>query len=111
MEETNLPTKRLSRRQLLLQIGGLGLLGVLKPNRMLSSVAETEQAQGAKPPSEPSVLTPEDDDFLQEMEKLNFQYFWDQASPQTGLVRDRCNVTKNDNSNVASIAADRKSVV
>ena len=42
---------------------------------------------------------------MQEMEKRNFQYFWEQASPQTGLIRDRCNVAKNDNSIVASIAA------
>ena len=102
MEEKNFLTKRLSRRELLFQIGGVGLLGVLAPAN-LALAAETQQPKGSKP--SPSVLSPEDDEFLQEMEKRNFQYFWEQASPQTGLVRDRCNVLKNENSIVASIAA------
>jgi len=58
-----------------------------------------------QPSAAPGVLSPDDDAFLDELEKRNFQYFWEQASPQTGLVRDRCNVLKNDNSVVASIAA------
>ena len=35
----------------------------------------------------------------------NVQFFWEQASPQTGLIKDRCNVLKNDTTRVASIAA------
>jgi len=58
-----------------------------------------------QPSAAPGVLSPDDDAFLDELEKRNFQYFWEQATPQTGLVRDRCNVLKNDNSVVASIAA------
>jgi hypothetical protein len=50
-------------------------------------------------------LSPEDDQFLDELEKQNFQFFWEQAGPQTGLVRDRANVSGNENSVVASIAA------
>jgi hypothetical protein len=50
-------------------------------------------------------LSPEDDQFLEEMEKAQFQFFWEQASPQTGLVKDRCNVRANDETVVASIAA------
>jgi len=55
---------------------------------------------GQQPP-----LSPEDDLFLEELERASFQFFWDQASPQTGLVKDRCNVRKDDKSEVASIAA------
>ena len=33
-----------------------------------------------------------DDQFLEELEKASFLYFWEQASPRTGLVRDRCAV-------------------
>jgi len=39
------------------------------------------------------------------MERLNFQYFWDQANPETGLVRDRCSVISDKQGTVASIAA------
>lgn len=50
-------------------------------------------------------LPPEDDLFLEELERASFQFFWDQASPQTGLVKDRCNVRKDEKNDVASIAA------
>ena len=43
--------------------------------------------------------------FLEELERATVAYFWDQANPQTGLVKDRCNVRAADNSVVASIAA------
>src|ERR1700723_3882836 len=102
MQVKHFITNRLSRRDLLFQIGGVGLLGVLNPRQVFSSVSETQPPQASPTPS---ALSQEDDDFLQEMEKRNFQYFWDQAGGQTGLVRDRCNVAKNDNSIVASIAA------
>jgi hypothetical protein len=52
-----------------------------------------------------TTLTPEDDQFLEELEKANFLYFWEQANPQTGLVKDRCNVRAQDNTIAASIAA------
>ena len=51
------------------------------------------------------VLSPEDDQFLDEMEKANFQFFWEQANPETGLVKDRANVRAADHTTVASIAA------
>ena len=51
-------------------------------------------------------LSPEDDLFLDELERAAISiFFWEQASPETGLVNDRCNVRGNDNSDVASIAA------
>jgi hypothetical protein len=50
-------------------------------------------------------LTPEDDAFLEELEKANFLYFWEQANPYTGLVKDRCNVRAEDKGIVASVAA------
>jgi hypothetical protein len=68
--------------------------------------ASTEQrAQPANPPA-PSTFSPEDHDFLYELECLTFRYFWEQASPATGLVKDRCKVrVGQDNGIVASIAA------
>ncbi len=61
-------------------------------------------------PSQPGVapagpISPEDDSFLDSVEKASFQFFWEQADPQTGLVKDRCNVRKPDTNVVASIAA------
>lgn len=53
----------------------------------------------------PPALSPEDDAFLEEVEKANFQFFWEQADPQSGLVKDRCHVRAADNSIVASIAS------
>ena len=47
----------------------------------------------------------QDNQLLDDLEKSNFQYFWEQANPQTGLVKDRCNVRVNDQGIVASIAA------
>ena len=50
-------------------------------------------------------MTPEDDQFLNELESANFLFFWEQASPKTGMVKDRCNVQITDEGIVASIAA------
>jgi hypothetical protein len=80
----------LSRRRLLQQMALVGGAGLLLRN-------------GAA--SEPPGLSGEDDRFLEEIEKANYLYFWEQAHPQTGLVKDRCNVRQNDRGVVASIAA------
>jgi hypothetical protein len=47
----------------------------------------------------------EEEAFLEELERATYLYFWEQASPQTGLVKDRCNVRVADRGIVASIAA------
>ncbi|HJT87944.1 MAG TPA: hypothetical protein VJ732_08810, partial [Bryobacteraceae bacterium] len=59
----------------------------------------------AVPPALPGSITPEDDSFLDGVEKASFQFFWEQAHPETGLVKDRCDVRKRDTTTVASIAA------
>jgi hypothetical protein len=50
-------------------------------------------------------LTPQEDQFLEEIEKAAFQFFWEQADADTGLVKDRCNTRTPDQGTVASIAA------
>ncbi len=50
-------------------------------------------------------LSPQDDLLLENIEKAAFAFFWEQASPQTGLVRDRYDVRTGSSSNAASIAA------
>lgn len=50
-----------------------------------------------------------DEVFLQDLERRSFQYFWDQASPRTGLVLDRTETdgspADEDHRYIASIAA------
>jgi hypothetical protein len=82
-------TFRCSRRR--------ALLSLLKAAAVLSAAP--------KEPAKPPPLSPEDDKFLEEMERANFQFFWEQGDPQTGLIKDRCNVRQADNNVVASIAA------
>ncbi len=53
----------------------------------------------------PSSFSPDDDRFLDDLERANFQYFSDGADALTGIVRDRMNVRKPDESEVGSIAA------
>jgi hypothetical protein len=96
---------RLSRREILSRMAKLGMLAALRPPALsLLSVAQEQRALPQPAPA-PSSLSPADDEFLDLMEKLNFAFFWEQASPQTGLVRDRCNVLTNNTTTVASIAA------
>jgi hypothetical protein len=105
MKEKSLSTSQLSRRELLFQMGSLGLWRAFAPRPALPLLAAVEQHPSPKPSPGPGPLAAEDDAFLDELERLNFQFFWEQASPLTGLVRDRSNVLKNDNPVVASIAA------
>ena len=62
-------------------------------------------ATDPKVPSAAFNLSPEDDQFLDELEKANFLFFWEQANRETGLVKDRANVRATDQAAVASIAA------
>ena len=82
-----------SRRKLLQRVAGF------TATRAMAQVVGPESEETA-------VLSPEDDQFLEEIEKSNFQFFWDQGDPRTGLVRDRCNArTPNPRDVAASIAA------
>ncbi len=53
----------------------------------------------------PSTLSAEDDQFLNDLEHANFLFFWEQANPDTGLIKDRCNIRTKDTSLAASIAS------
>jgi hypothetical protein len=46
-----------------------------------------------------------DAQLLDEIEQTSFNYFWEQAHPATGLVKDRAKATGTDNYTAASIAA------
>jgi hypothetical protein len=87
----------LSRRQFVKALAGAAALGPFKGP--LAALAA--QPSGAPP------FSPEEDALLEEVEQLACCFFWEQASPETGLVKDRCNTRKasSDDSTVASIAA------
>ena len=98
-------TKGLSRRRLL---KGFLQSSLCLPLAPLLSAVDAHDQQHSKPANPPSTstLSDADRDFLYELECLTFRYFWEQANPATGLVKDRSNVrTQNDDGVVASIAA------
>jgi len=101
-----------SRRRLLRQLTGLSFGLQLSGTGIQSLLAQSTQRQKAAEPHErpatppaPSMLSPEDDQFLNDLEHGCFLFFWEQANPPTGLIKDRCNVRINDTSTAASIAS------
>jgi len=100
-----------SRRELLRQIASVALGLPLSTARALPILgdAPTQQQnagqQTAAASTPPIELSPEDDQLLNELENRAFLFFWEQTNPRTGLTKDRCNIRKQDNSTVASIAS------
>ena len=99
------PCSPLSRRQLLRQLAGATVCFPFRRVLALQTFTSPPN-RPARPAAAPaSALSPEDDQFLEEVEKAHFQFFLEQTNPQTGLVKDRSNVRSNDKGIVASIAA------
>jgi len=112
-----------SRRELLKQIGLLGACVPFVRGNPLSSLLLARQSPGVPPApiyltttdeaflrnlyssKQASTLSTSDDAFLQVLEEANFCYFWDQASPETGLVRDRANARQPETDNLGNISA------
>lgn len=89
-----------------------GVLSRRKALARMVSIAGCGTAAAQRSPAtataltEPYTLSAQDDAFLDELERATFLYFWEQSDPQTGLVKDRCNVrTDKDHGIAASIAA------
>src|SRR5260370_23096960 len=102
--------KRASRRRLLRQMAGVSLALPLARNAFpaWAQVAARQvdrRRREAAPEPPPVALSPEDDQFLDDLERSSFLFFWEQTNPLTGLVKDRCNVRINDTGVVASIAS------
>ncbi|HXA79585.1 MAG TPA: glucoamylase family protein [Candidatus Acidoferrales bacterium] len=97
---------KLSRRELLRLGVRTGALIPLATSGALPS-AWAIGTQKAPPPTAPynTPFYQVDEALLEEMENANFHYFWEQANPYTGIVRDRCNATTPDKSDLGSIAA------
>jgi hypothetical protein len=94
------------RREFLKKIAGAG---ACVPFAHLGALSEPPALQKQTTPSTaPPTNTPfssADDAFLEELEKANFQYFWGQAHPETGIVQDRCHARSPVTSDLGSIAA------
>jgi len=94
----------LSRRQILRQALRTSLC--LPFAEFLSaSYTEAQPSSAVSSAAGRPVLSTEDDQFLNEVEKAHFLFFWEQGSPKTGMVKDRCNLRTNDQKAAASIAA------
>ena len=102
MPAKTIPSELLSRRAALTRIAALTATAATRTD----PPAHAAEPQGTSFAAEPFTISPDDDALLDEIERATFLYFWEQADPQTGLVKDRCNVrVPKDNGTVASIAA------
>jgi hypothetical protein len=90
----------LSRRELLARLGRTMLVSPVVAMAALGSACGGSQTN---PPPPPPPLS--DDQFLDEIERAIFLYFWEQASATTGQVKDRALAGGNDNRTASSIAA------
>jgi hypothetical protein len=101
-----------SRRRLLRQLSFLSIgvplmraMGVGDANNQKKQQPGPQRKTQPEPaPLLPSI-SPQDDQFLDALERASFLFFWEQANPQTGLIKDRCNVRTEDKSLAASIAS------
>lgn len=96
-------SNELSRRDLLQSALAAGIgIGAMGEGEMRAAPPPKKPAH---PPDWTEPISPEDDQLLEEIEKANFLFFVEQADPETGLVKDRCNMVITDTSVVASIAS------
>ena len=90
-----------SRREVLRQIMGAGLLPFLPKPALCAFPPQNPIATTSAEP----VLSPEDDQFLNDVEAASFLFFWEQGNSKTGMVKDRANVHADRPHDAASIAA------
>lgn len=85
-------TSFIARRELLRRLAILGVAGAVGCRK-----------EGGSPA--PFVLSRDDDEFLDSLERASFAFFEDCTHPHTGLVKDRSLADRNDDREIASIAA------
>jgi len=103
---TNKVSKKISRRELIRHgIRAAICLPLVGSSFQHQTVGPKQKAAPFTPLAGQMLISPEDDALLEDLESRNFRFFWEQANPDTGVVRDRCNVLKPDKSSLGSIAA------
>jgi len=98
--------RQFTRRELLRQAAWAGALLPWAGSAILlgDTRKKGKQAQQGTPPNS-SPFFQVDESLLEEVESANFRFFWEQANPETGIVRDRCNAINPDKSDLGSIAS------
>ena len=92
----------LSRRELLQRFA---VAGACLPLAGLASSPAFSLAPAARSTPQTKLLSQQDELLLEEIEHASFLYFWEQASEETGMVRDRCNARAPDNKVLGNISA------
>ena len=94
----------LTRREMLRQVVGASICLPFTEIPITLPIPSQTAANSATSGTMP-VLAEEDDLFLEDLQRANFQYFWEQGSTNTGMVKDRCDVRNGRTQIAASIAA------
>jgi hypothetical protein len=94
-------TKTLLNRREALRLCGMGL--VASPLATLARSQKRSVPSFAEPSGAPFEGT--DEQLLDEIQRASFEFFWNEASPKTGQVKDRALANGNDSRTVSSIAA------
>lgn len=89
------PATSLSRREWLARLGRTMLVSPLLNMAVISMSCAGSGTSNSGPPP------PTDDQFLDEIERATFLYFWEQASSTTGQVKDRAFTGGNDSRTVS----------
>lgn len=95
-----------SRRELLVKLGKVaGASSLMAVVSLLPGCGGANSPVTGPPAPQGDGYPRTDDQLLEEITRTGFQYFWDQADPSTGQVKDRALAAGNDNHTVSSIAA------
>ena len=99
------PTAPLSRREMLARLGRTMLVSPFLNMAWMNMAIISTSCGGSKTSNNSGSPPLTDDQFLDEIERAIFLYFWEEASSSTGLVKDRAFAAGNDSRTVASISA------
>jgi hypothetical protein len=95
--------KRLQSRRNFLRQGGRLLLAV--PLFGFAGIPSCSSGSGTSSTPPNNGYTGTDDQLLDDIESAAFQFFWNQANPTTGFIKDRANATGSDTYTDSSIAS------
>ncbi len=95
---------RITRRELLVQLGGAASFPSLTGMTFLLPGCRGGNSP-APPPSPGDGFQGTDDQLMEDIEKAGFLFFWEQADPTTGQVKDRTLAAGNDSRTISSVAA------
>ena len=94
-------SKTLPNRREVMRLCGMGLLA--SPLATLAGCQKRSAPSFVEPSGAPFEGT--DEQLLEEIQRANFEFFWNEASPKTGQVKDRAVAEGNDSHTMSSIAA------